>query len=77
MGEGQKFNHDAAGVFGALVFKKYIESTGIGLAWKDLIPIDQIQQRHRLLAQRMNDVPVVDDMARLAVVLWPTAPAAS
>ena len=51
-----------------------LEGTGIGLARKDLIAIDQVQQSHRLLAQSMNDMPVVDDMTGLAVVFWPAAP---
>ena len=36
---------------------------------KQLIAIDEIEQRHRLAAERMDDVPVVDDMAPLAAGL--------
>jgi hypothetical protein len=40
-----------------------------------MIAIDHIEQRHRLLAQGMDDVTVVDDVAVLAVALRrPTAP---
>ena len=40
-----------------------------------LIAIDQIEQRHWLRAQRMDDV-VVDDVAMLTAALWrPTTPA--
>jgi hypothetical protein len=36
---------------------------GIGRAWEHLIAVDQIEKRHRLLAQRLDyDVPVIDDM---------------
>ena len=36
---------------------------------EQLIAIDQIDERHGLLAQRMDDVMVVDDMAMLAAPL--------
>ena len=42
---------------------------------EQLIAIDQIDERHGLLAQRMDDVMVVDDMAMLAPPLRrPAAP---
>src|ERR1700740_3385222 len=44
-----------------------LESFAIGLTWKQLIAVDQIGQRHRLLAQRVDHVPVVDDVTALAV----------
>jgi hypothetical protein len=42
---------------------------------EQLIAIDQIEERHRLAAQRMDDVMVVDHMAMLAAALRrPAAP---
>ncbi len=42
-------------------------------AREQLIAIDQIEERHRLLAQRMEDVMiVVDDVAVLTTGLWRT-----
>ena len=46
-----------------------LEGAGIGAAREQLIAIDQIEQRHRLLAQRMDDVMIVDDVAVLAAAL--------
>ncbi len=46
-----------------------LEGAGIGSAREQLIAIDQIEQRHRLLAQRMDDVMIVDDVAMLAAAL--------
>ena len=37
--------------------------------WKQLIAIDQIEERHRLPAQLVDDVMVVDHMAMLAAPL--------
>jgi transposase len=45
-----------------------LEGFAIGRTREQLVAVDQIGQRHRLLAQRMDDVPVVDDVAALAVV---------
>ena len=46
-----------------------LEGAGIGAAREQLVAIDQIEQRHRLAAQRMDDVPVVDDVAVLAAAV--------
>lgn len=74
MGKGQKIDHDTAGAFGALLFDKRVECAGIGLARKDTIPVDQVQQRHRLLAQGVDHMPVIDDVAGLAILLRAAAP---
>ena len=50
-----------------------VERQGEGSAGEELIAIDQIEQRHGLAAQGMDDVTVVDDMAMFAVRLGPTA----
>ena len=43
-----------------------LEGAGIGAAREQLIAVDQIEQRHRLPAQRVDDVTIVDDVAALA-----------
>ena len=50
-----------------------VERQGEGSAGEELIAIDQIEQRHGLAAQGMDDVTVVDDMAMFAVRPGPTA----
>ena len=47
-----------------------LEGLAIGLTRKQLIEVDQIGQRHRLLAQRVDHVPVVDDVTAFAVQDW-------
>ncbi|MDE3175129.1 MAG: hypothetical protein KGM15_03345 [Pseudomonadota bacterium] len=44
-----------------------LEGSGIGPPRKQLVAINQFEQRHRLAAQRMDHMPIVDDMAMLAV----------
>src|SRR5271166_2414401 len=50
-----------------------VERQGEGSAGEELIAIDQIEQRHGLAAQGMDDVTVVDDMTMFAVRPRPTA----
>ena len=51
-----------------------LERQSEGPAGEELVAIDQIEQRHRFAAQRMDDVTIVDDMAMFAVWLRPPAP---
>lgn len=39
----------------------------IGVARKELIAVDEAEQRHRLAAQRVDDMAIIDDMAMFAV----------
>lgn len=39
----------------------------IGRTWEQLIAIDQVVERHRLLAQRVDHVPIIDDVAAFGV----------
>ena len=66
MGHGQKFDHDAAGLPFRQLFKQGIEGLPVGLAWEELVAIDKVEQRHRLAAQRMDDMPIIDDLVVLA-----------
>ena len=75
MCERQQADHGAAGLLLALLGQQRLEGAGISAAREQLIAIDQIEQRHRLLAQRMDDVMIVDDVAVLAAGLGrPTTP---
>ncbi|MGY4327323.1 hypothetical protein ACVWWG_001740 [Bradyrhizobium sp. LB7.2] len=51
-----------------------VECKGVGAAGKELLAIDQIEQRHRFAAQGVDDMAIVDDMAMLAVWLRSPAP---
>src|ERR1700719_4840386 len=75
MSERKQADHCPAGLLLALLGQQRLEGGRISAAWEQLIAIDQIEQRHRLLAQGMNDVMIVDDVAVLAAALRrPTAP---
>ncbi len=75
MGEPQQANHGAAGELVALAGEQRLEGARVGTAWEQLIAINQVEKRHRLLAQRMDDVAVVDDVSVFAAPLRrPTAP---
>ena len=39
----------------------------VGRTREQLVAVDQIVQRHRLFAQRVDDVPIIDDVAALAL----------
>src|ERR1700720_691183 len=78
MSERKQADHCPAGLLLALLGHQRLEGAGISAAREQLIAIDQIEQRHRLLAQGMNDVMIVDDVAVLAAALRrPTAPQVS
>ncbi len=75
MSERKQADHCAAGLLLALLRQQHLEGAGIGAPWEQLIAIDQIDERHRLLAQRMDGVMVGDDVAVLATALRrPTTP---
>src|SRR5437660_3514861 len=69
MSERKQADHCPAGLLLALLGQERLEGAGISAAREQLIAIDQIEQRHRLLAQRMDDVMIVDDVAMLAAAL--------
>ena len=65
MGHGQKIDHDAARLSFGQLFEQGIEGLPVGLAGKELVAIDKAEQRHRLAAQRVDDMPIVDDLIGL------------
>lgn len=74
MRERQKADHDAASGPLAQSGEQGVERQGVGTAGEELVAIDQVEQRHRLAAQGMDDMAIVDDMAMFAIGLWPPAP---
>ena len=66
MRECQETDHGAAGLLLAFSRQQRFEDAGISAMWEQLIAIDQIEESHRLPAQRVDDVMVVDHMAMLA-----------
>ena len=69
MGQGQQIDHGAAGASGGQPCEQRLEGAGIGLAGKQLVAIDQAHERHGFAPQRVDHVPVIDDVIVLAV--WP------
>ena len=67
VGQAEQFNHGLACRTLRQLLAQAFEGQSIGLARKDLIAVDQVEQRHGLAAQRVDDVPVVDDVAVLAI----------
>jgi hypothetical protein len=66
MGERQQTRGSAAGVLFALLAKQRLEGARKGAAGEQLIAIGEVEQRHWLPAQRMDDVAVVDDVSVFA-----------
>src|SRR6516225_3446676 len=73
MGERQQAHGGAAGVFLALLGEQRLEGACVSAAREQLIAIDQVEERHRLPAQRVDEVAVVDDVSVFAAPLRPTA----
>jgi hypothetical protein len=69
MRERQETYHGAASLLLALSRQQRLEGARVSAMREQLIAIDQIEERHRLAAQRMDDVMVVDHMAMLAAPL--------
>src|SRR5215471_14787310 len=52
-----------------------LEGAGVGLPREQMVTINEIEQRHGLSAQGMDDVSIIDDVAMLVGSLRrPTAP---
>jgi hypothetical protein len=73
MGDGEEFDHDPAGIPGRCLLEHVLECLAISVAREELAAVDEIEQSHRLAAQAVDDVAVVDDMAVPAVRPWPAA----
>lgn len=78
VGERQQIDHEATGLPLRQPGQEHLEGAPVGVTGKELVSIDQAEQRHRLLAQRMDDMAVVHDLVMLAGLgTGPTAPAGS
>ena len=73
MGQGQNADHGPAGGAGREAGRERLEGSGVGLPGEELIAVDEPQQRHRLALQRVDDMPVVDDMTMLAMGMSSTS----
>ena len=69
MGKGQEGHREAAGLALGEPLQGHLEAAPVGIAREQGVAVDQVEQRHRLLFQGMDNVAVVDDVdmgARLA-----------
>ena len=73
VGERQQVDHDPAGLPLRQGFPERLEGAPVGLAREELVAVDEVEQRHRLAAQRVDDVTVVDDLVVPAVRVRPPA----
>ena len=62
MSQRQQPDHRAARLLFTTTGQQRFEGAPVGAAREELLTIDQIEQGHRLAAQGMDDVPVIDDM---------------
>jgi hypothetical protein len=73
MSEREKIDGDPAGLPFRQSIRQNVKYLPERLAWKELITIDEIFERHGLLAQGVNNVAVVDDLAAFARGWWASA----
>src|SRR5262249_61767034 len=66
----QQLDRHLAGDAAALAFAKNLEGTPEGWPREQLVAIDQVGQCHRLATQGEDHMPVIDDMAVLAIGGW-------
>ena len=66
MCHGEQFDHDAAGLPFGQTLHEMVEGSPIGFTRKELVTVDEVHQRHGLLAQGVDDMAVVDDLVMLA-----------
>ena len=66
MGQHQQPDHGATRRSLAVASQQRLERTLIGAARKELLAVDQVEQRHRLAAQVVNDMTIIDDVAAFA-----------
>jgi len=75
MREREQPDHRATGMAVIAGGEQCLEGAGVGLAREQMVPINEVEQRHGLSAQGMDHVSIVDDVAMLVGSLRrPTAP---
>ena len=62
MSQCQKLNGDLASLFVGKMLDEGFEGLAVFLAREELVAINEAAERHRLFAQGMDDVVVVDDL---------------
>jgi hypothetical protein len=66
VGQSQELDGDLAGLFVGKPVHENLKDPAVFLPWKQLFAIDKLKQRHRLFAQRMDDMPIIDHLVVLA-----------
>ena len=66
MGQRQKIDHQTARRLFRDLFEQPVKGQAIGVAGKQLVAIDEIEQRHGFAPQGVDHVAIVDDMGALA-----------
>jgi len=74
MGERQQLDCQFARALVAHALVQRLVGACIGGVREQLIAVDQIVERHRLLAQRVDHVPIIDDVTALALRHRPSTP---
>src|ERR1700686_2306154 len=74
VGERQQLDCQFARALVAYALVQRLEGSCIGRAREQLIAVDQIVERHRLLAQRVDNVPIINDVTALALRYRPSTP---
>jgi len=66
MRKRQQFDHQLASLFLRHALDQALEGLPVCLPREELIAINQTHQRHGFASQRMNDMPIVDDLTMFA-----------
>lgn len=74
MSQRQKLDRHLAGAPVITMLPQGLEQTFVSCTREELVAINEIEERHRLAPQGMDDVPVIHDMTALALGHRPTAP---
>lgn len=74
VGQRQKVDRHLAGASVVTVLPQGLEQTFVSRAREELVAIDEVDERHRLAPQGMDDMPIIDDMPALALRHRPTPP---
>ena len=73
VGQCQQPDHAPAGVALIEGIKQRVEGAAVGVAREQLIAVDDVQQGHRLAAQGMDEMVIVDHVATAPVAMSATA----
>jgi hypothetical protein len=65
MRQGQQLDHDPAGLPVGKLLHEGVDGSAIFLPGKELVAIDELQERHELLAQLMDDVAKIGHLVGL------------